>query len=44
MSAIIEGLQGVLCLIDDILIFGKDNNMMRDCLLSLKEFRKLVLH
>ena len=26
MSTILEGLAGVLCLMDDILIFGKDQN------------------
>ena len=34
MSTILEGLQGVLCLIDDILIFGKDKEQHDERLLA----------
>ena len=32
MSAILEGLEGVVCLIDDILVFGKDQQEHEICL------------
>ena len=32
MSAILEGLKGVVCLIDDVLVFGKDQQEYDICL------------
>ena len=37
MNEILEGLEGVICLIDDVLVFGKDDTEHNSCLTEVLE-------